>query len=329
MPVPGQGELLVRVEACGVCHTDLHTVEGDLGSDRLPLIPGHEVIGTVESLGSDCTRLCVGDRVGMAWLHHTCQCCRFCTTERENLCETAVFTGYDANGGYAEFTTVPEAFAYRIPEGLDPVAAAPLLCAGIIGYRALRVSGIQPGGRLGLVGFGASAHIAIQIARYWGCEVYVFTRSADHKVHALELGAVWAGEAADPPPKPLDAVVNFPPAGSTVPYGLQALDRGGTLALAVLRTQPAQRDRQHPPRWRGTARPGRRDPHTDHHDGLSPRGGERRPPGAQAPRGARSRRPRAVDECRTPDTERLGGFDDERRRRGRRVPFLEHWSSPR
>jgi len=231
-PEPGPGEILVRVEACGVCHTDLHTVEGDLGTQCLPVVPGHEVIGRVEALGDGCGRFPVGRRVGLAWLHATCGTCSYCARGLENLCESARFTGFDANGGYAELVKVPEAFAYAIPDGITPASAAPLMCAGIIGYRSLRLSGIEPGGRLGLYGFGASAHIAIQIARHWGCQVYVFTRSADHKAHARELGACWTGDATDRPPEKLQAAIHFAPVGWIVPHALEALDRGGTLALA-------------------------------------------------------------------------------------------------
>ncbi|MFW6163241.1 MAG: zinc-dependent alcohol dehydrogenase family protein, partial [Planctomycetota bacterium] len=231
-PEVRQGEVLVRVEACGVCHTDLHTVEGELGTECVPVIPGHEVIGTAEAAGEDVSRFAVGDRVGMAWLHATCGTCEYCQRGDENLCPDARFTGLDTDGGYAEFTRVGEAFAYRVPAGLDPVAAAPLMCAGIIGYRALRLSGIEKGGRLGLYGFGASAHIAIQVARHWGCGVYVFTRSEAHKVHARELGACWTGEAQDRPPEKLHAAIHFAPVGWIVPHALEALDRGGTLALA-------------------------------------------------------------------------------------------------
>ncbi len=231
-PQPGPREILVRVLACGVCHTDLHTVEGDLGMDCVPIIPGHEVIGVVEALGDGCQRFRLGQRVGLAWLHRTCGRCRFCTSGRENLCESALFTGLHANGGYAEFTKVPEDFAYEVPDGLEPEKAAPLMCAGIIGYRALELSDVRRGGRLGLFGFGASAHIAIQIARHWGCEVYVFTRGEDHRKHARDLGARWAGDAKDSPPEKLDSAVIFAPAGWIIPLALRALDRGGTLALA-------------------------------------------------------------------------------------------------
>lgn len=231
-PQPGPREILVRVLACGVCHTDLHTVEGDLGVERVPIVPGHEIIGVVEGMGDGCQRFRVGQKVGVAWLHHACGRCRFCTSGRENLCESALFTGFHTNGGYAEFTKVPEDFAYPIPDTMDPEKAAPLMCAGIVGYRALELSDIHRGGRIGLFGFGASAHIAIQVARHWGCEVYVFTRGEDHRRHARDLGAVWVGDAKDTPPQKLDSAIIFAPAGWIVPLALRALGRGGTLALA-------------------------------------------------------------------------------------------------
>jgi propanol-preferring alcohol dehydrogenase len=231
-PKPGPGEILVRVEACGVCHTDLHTIEGELGTSCLPIVPGHEVIGVVEELGEGSERFRIGQRVGLAWLGWTCGRCRFCKRGAENLCESARFTGLHLNGGYAEHVKAHEAYGYEIPAGLAPEAAAPFLCAGVIGYRALRMSGIRPGGRLGLYGFGSSAHIAIQIARHWGCEVHVFSRGEDHQAHARQLGACWTGDAKDPPPEKLDSAILFAPAGWIVPYALRALDRGGTLALA-------------------------------------------------------------------------------------------------
>jgi len=231
-PEPGPGEILVRVSHCGVCHTDLHTVEGELPGVSLPRIPGHEVVGTVAGAGEGTGRFPAGERVGVAWLYRACGKCRFCLSERENLCPDAAFTGLSADGGYAEFLKVPEAFAYAIPPGFGDAEAAPLLCAGIIGYRALRVSGIGPGGVLGLYGFGASAHIAIQIAKYWGCEVYAFSRSDEHRRLAGELGASWTGTAQQEPPRKLDGAVIFAPAGILVPEALRALDRGGTVALA-------------------------------------------------------------------------------------------------
>lgn len=231
-PRPGPGEIVVRVLACGVCHTDLHTVEGDLGTECVPIIPGHEIVGVVEALGEGSRRFRVGQRVGLAWLHWVCGRCRFCTDGQENLCASARFTGLHANGGYATHARAPEDFAYALPGGLEAAGAAPLMCAGIIGYRSLALSDLRPGGRLGLYGFGASAHIAIQIARYWGCEVYVFTRGEEHRDHARELGARWVGDAKDAPPERLDSAVIFAPAGWIIPLALRALRRGGTLALA-------------------------------------------------------------------------------------------------
>ena len=229
---PGPRQILVRVEACGVCHTDLHTVEGDLGVDCVPVVPGHEVVGTVAELGEESTRFRLGQRVGLAWLHRTCGKCGFCRSGSENLCESARFTGLHANGGYADYALSHQDYAYALPAGLEAEKAAPLMCAGIIGYRSLQLSEIRPGGRIGLYGFGASAHIAIQIARHWDCAVYVFSRGGDHKAHALGLGARWVGDAKDAPPEKLDSAILFAPAGWIVPLALRALRRGGTLALA-------------------------------------------------------------------------------------------------
>lgn len=231
-PQPGLGEVLVRVEACGVCRTDLHVVEGDLPPVTMPIIPGHQVVGRVEAQGEGASRFAPRDRIGIAWLRHTDGTCLYCRSGHENLCPNARFTGYMANGGYAELAVVPEDFAYAIPEGLEPLHAAPLLCSGIIGYRALRRSEVRPGGRLGLYGFGASAHVVIQIARHWGCSVFVATRGERHRALAREMGADWVGDAAERPPEKLDAAIIFAPAGELVPPALEALDRGGTLALA-------------------------------------------------------------------------------------------------
>lgn len=231
-PDPGPGEILVRVEVCGVCRTDLHIVEGDLPPRRPTMVPGHQIVGRVAARGTGAARFQINDRVGVAWLHAACGACRFCLTDRENLCAAPRFTGYDIAGGYAEYLTAREAFVYPIPPAVSSRQAAPLLCAGIIGYRALRRSGIRPAGTLGLYGFGASAHIAIQIARHWGCRVYVATRGAGHRDLARSLGAHWIGDAADPPPDKLDAAVLFAPVGDLVPVALAALDKGGTLAIA-------------------------------------------------------------------------------------------------
>lgn len=238
IPQPGPGEVLVRVKVCGVCRTDLHVVEGELPDIKLPVIPGHQVVGIVSDLGPGVTEVRPGDRVGIAWLRETCASCEFCTSERENLCAKARFTGYQVDGGYAEYAVVPARFAYPIPPVFSDDEAAPLLCAGIIGYRALRLSGIKPGQRLGLYGFGASAHIAIQIARHWGCEVYVSSLKAAHQDLARQLGAVWVGGATDMPPDSLHGSIIFAPAGELVPPALRALERGGTLALAGIHMSP-------------------------------------------------------------------------------------------
>ncbi len=222
----------MRVHACGVCRTDLHLAEGDLPPRRPGVVPGHEVVGVVDALGPGVTRWAVGDRIGVAWLRSTCGRCRFCRRGDENLCLEPAFTGWDADGGYAEWTVVPADFAYPIPEGFDDAQAAPLLCAGIIGYRALRRAALPPGGRLGIYGFGASAHIAAQVALAEGATVHVLTRSAEARRLALELGCHSVAGATDAPPEPLDAAVLFAPAGELVPVALRALDRGGTLAIA-------------------------------------------------------------------------------------------------
>jgi propanol-preferring alcohol dehydrogenase len=232
LPIPSAGEVRVRVRCCGLCHTDLHTVEGDLPLPRLPLIPGHQIVGAVDALGADVRALKEGDRVGIPWLHSTDGNCDYCLREFENLCDHAQFTGYHVDGGYAEFAIVHEAFAHPIPREFSDENAAPLLCAGIIGYRSYRLSGARSGTRLGLYGFGASAHLVLQLARYEGCELYVFTRAQAHRDLATRLGAVWVGAAENTPPHPLDATIIFAPAGSLVPHALRALRKGGTVALA-------------------------------------------------------------------------------------------------
>lgn len=232
VPEPLGGQIRVRVRACGVCRTDLHVAEGDLPVHRAGVTPGHEIVGTVERLGPGARRWQLGDRVGVPWLAHTCGTCRFCTTGRENLCLAPRFTGWDVDGGYAEYAVVDEAYAYAVPETFDDVEAAPLLCAGIIGYRALRRADLPEGGRLGIYGFGGSAHITAQVALARGARVHVMTRSPEARALALELGAVSAGGADAVPPEPLDAAILFAPAGSLVPPALAALDRGGTLAIA-------------------------------------------------------------------------------------------------
>jgi len=238
LPEPGPGEVRIRVSTCGVCHTDLHVAEGDLPLSKSPLILGHQIVGRVDALGPGTGRFAPGARVGVAWLHRTCGECRYCLRGRENLCEKALFTGYQVDGGFAEYTLAPEAFIYPIPEEFSDEEAAPLLCGGIIGYRALRLSEAQPGDALGLYGFGASAHVTIQVARHLGCEVYVFTRAEEHKRLARELGAAWVGEAQDRPPEPLNAAIVFAPAGWIVPEALKSLDKGGTVALAGIHMSP-------------------------------------------------------------------------------------------
>lgn len=231
MPEPGPQQVRLKITACGVCHTDLHIVEGDLDLPQLPVVPGHEIVGVVDALGANVSAHQVGDRLGVPWLYHTCGICRYCKTDRENLCENIQFTGLHTNGGFAGYIVVDERFAYPIPQQFDDITAAPLLCAGIVGYRSLRLSRVQPGQRLGMYGFGASAHIIIQIARYWNCEVFVFTRSQHHRKLALSLGAAWVGSADDDPGARMDSSIIFAPAGPLVPAALRVLDKGGTLAL--------------------------------------------------------------------------------------------------
>lgn len=233
VPVAGPGELLVRVLVCGVCRTDLHVAEGDLPVHRAGVTPGHEVVGEVVALGPDTTGdFATGDRVGVAWLRGTCGHCRYCTRGAENLCPRSVYTGWDADGGYAEYTTVPAAYAHPLPSGYTDDELAPLLCAGIIGYRALRRAELPAGGSLGIYGFGASAHLAAQVALAEGARVHVMTRSARARELARDLGAASVRGAADPPPEPLDSAILFAPAGELVPPALAALDRGGTLSVA-------------------------------------------------------------------------------------------------
>jgi propanol-preferring alcohol dehydrogenase len=232
VPEPGPGQVRLRVRACGVCRTDLHLAEGDLAPRRPGVTPGHEIVGTVDRLGERCTRWRRGDRIGVPWLAHTCGVCRFCASGRENLCESPRFTGWDVHGGYAPFAVVDEAYAYRLPERFDDEEVAPLLCAGIIGYRALRRTDLPEGGRLGIYGFGGSAHITAQLASARGARVHVVTRSPDARRLALELGASSATGDGGGPPEPLDAAILFAPAGSLVPTALRALDRGGTLVVA-------------------------------------------------------------------------------------------------
>ncbi len=231
VPLPGPGEIGIRVHACGVCHTDLHIAEGDLPPHRLPVVLGHQVVGTVDRLGPDVTPDLEGRRVGVTWLAHACGSCASCVRGEENLCPQAQFTGYDVDGGFAGYTLARAAFVVPIPLAFDDAAAAPLLCAGVIGYRALRVAGLQPGERLALFGFGASAHLAIQVARHWGCEVGVVTRGAEHRALAEELGASWAVEPGVAPPAPCDRAIVFAPSGAVVVAALQAVRPGGTVAI--------------------------------------------------------------------------------------------------
>jgi alcohol dehydrogenase, propanol-preferring len=237
-PSPGPGELLVKVHACGVCRTDLHVTEGELPPRKLPVIPGHQVVGTVERSGAGAQRFQIGDRVGIAWLHSTDGTCEYCCAGKENLCNNATFTGWVVDGGYAEYTLASEQFVYPIPPGFPDLAAAPLLCAGIIGFRSLRLSGIEHGGRLGIYGFGAAGHVCIQVARYWGAEVYVMTRDVRHQKLAAELGAAWVGGASSEPPQKLDSAIIFAPAGELVIPALRALKKGGTLALGGIHMSP-------------------------------------------------------------------------------------------
>jgi len=261
-PEPGEGEVLVRVAYCGVCRTDLHVVEGELSAGKSPVIPGHQVVGVVEKFGEPKSRflappasagglgmtaiqrgaraskLRIGARVGIAWLHHTDGTCEYCRAGAENLCDHPTFTGYTVDGGYAEYIVAPEDFVYALPPQFADEQAAPLLCAGIIGFRCLRLSGIKPGGKLGFYGFGAAAHVAIQVARYWNVEVYAATRDTRHQKLALELGAKWAGGTFAEPPVKLDAAIVFAPAGEIVPTALRALRKGGTLVLGGIHMSP-------------------------------------------------------------------------------------------
>ncbi|HKZ79581.1 MAG TPA: zinc-dependent alcohol dehydrogenase family protein [Pyrinomonadaceae bacterium] len=235
VPTPGDDELLLQVKACGICRTDLHVVEGELPIHRSPLIPGHQIVGRVVKLGARVEQFGVGDRAGIAWLSRTCGECMFCLAHRENLCEQALFTGWTVDGGYAEYAVAPAAFSYQLPESFDDLQAAPLLCAGIIGYRCLRLTGLDKsewmGARLGLYGFGAAGHVCIQVANARGAQVYVCTRDRKHQALAAELGAAWVGDASAEPPVKLDASIIFAPSGDLVPPALKALRKGGALVL--------------------------------------------------------------------------------------------------
>jgi propanol-preferring alcohol dehydrogenase len=233
-PQPGHGEVVIEVTACGVCRTDLQVAEGDLQARRLPIVPGHQAVGRVVEVGRGVTGWRPGDRAGVAWLGGTCGRCRWCTTGRENLCPEAKFTGWDRDGGYATRLVADAGFAFRLPERFNDLDAAPLLCGGVIGYRALKVSGIEPGGRLGLYGFGASAQLAIQVAAHQGCRVFVCTRSTAEQQRARSLGAEWAAGYGDLPPERLDAAVTFAPSGDVVVAALKALERGGTVAINAI-----------------------------------------------------------------------------------------------
>ena len=231
-PVPGPGEVRVRVNVCGVCHTDLHIVEGDIHPPKLPLIPGHQVVGMIDGLGANVKTHRVGDRVGVPWLYSTDGACAYCRRGQENLCEAARFTGFHVNGGYAEYVVVPAESAYPIPQAFSDLNAAPLLCAGVIGYRSYRMTGIRRGETVALLGFGGSAHIVLQLAKHEGCTVYVITRSEGHQRLAGELGAAWVGTAQEKPPSVADAAIVFAPAGALVLTALGVIRKGGTVALA-------------------------------------------------------------------------------------------------
>jgi propanol-preferring alcohol dehydrogenase len=231
-PAPGPGQLLLRVHACAVCRTDLHVVDGELPNPKLPLVPGHEIVATVAERGPGTERFAIGDRVGVPWLGWTCGVCRYCRTGRENLCDRARFTGYQIDGGYAEYTVADERFCFALPAQYDDVSAAPLLCAGLIGYRSLMAAGDAV--RLGLYGFGAAAHIVAQVARHQGRRVFAFTRPGDEEGQrfARTLGAEWAGSSTEPPPEELDAAIIFAPVGALVPAALRAVAKGGTVVCA-------------------------------------------------------------------------------------------------
>jgi alcohol dehydrogenase, propanol-preferring len=238
VPEPRQGEIRIKVRCCAICRTDLHVIEGDLPQQKLPIVPGHQIVGVVDSLGPGSTKYKAGQRVGAAWLRHTCGKCEFCKADKENLCESARFTGYHADGGYAQYAVAPEAFCYGIPPGFSDVEAAPLLCAGIIGYRSLKRCRLPPGGKLGIYGFGSSAHVVMQIAKHRGCTVYVVTRGEKHRQLARQMGAAWVGEDARQMPAKVDSAIIFAPAGELVPIALESLEKGGTLSLAGIYMTP-------------------------------------------------------------------------------------------
>lgn len=237
-PEPRANEIRIRVHTCAVCHTDLHIVEGEIHPSKMPIIPGHQIVGIVEARGANARRFESGVRVGVPWLNWIDSNCRWFGTDRENLCENIRFTGFDADGGYAESVVVDEKFAYAIPPTFSDEHAAPLLCAGVVGFRALRLSEIEKGERLGLFGFGASAHLMLQVARHWGKTVYVFTRSEQHQQHARTLGAEWVGGSDDMPPHKLDSAIIFAPVGNLVVRALEVMERGGTVAHAGIHSTP-------------------------------------------------------------------------------------------
>jgi propanol-preferring alcohol dehydrogenase len=237
-PAPARGELLLRVAACGVCHTDLHLLEGDIHPPHLPVVPGHQVVARVHALGEGVENFRAGDRVGVPWLYSACGQCAFCQRGLENLCPDAKFTGFHVDGGYADFMLADARYALPLPDAISDEQAAPLLCAGIVGYRSLKLADIQPGERVGLVGFGASAHLSIQVLNHWNCETFVFTRAEAHRAHARELGAAWSGETGESPGMALDRIVVFAPVGALIPVMLEKLRPGGTLALNAIHMSP-------------------------------------------------------------------------------------------
>jgi propanol-preferring alcohol dehydrogenase len=237
-PSPEKNDVLIRVSVCGVCRTDLHVIEGDLAPKKSPIIPGHQIIGTIEALGAGVSGFGIGDRVGVAWLQKTCRICEYCLAGRQNLCESPVFTGYSEDGGYAEKVVAPQDFLYRIPDQFSDTSAAPLLCAGVIGFRSLRMAAVKEGSKLGLYGFGAAAHVAIQVARHWDAQVFAFTRERRHQQLASELGAVWSGSVTESPAEGLDAAIIFAPAGELVVSALERVKRGGVVVCAGIHMSP-------------------------------------------------------------------------------------------
>ncbi len=238
IPQPGPGEVLIKVRCCAVCRTDLHVIEGDLQQAKLPIIPGHQIVGVVEKLGPGCDKLQCGTRVGVAWLRHTCGECDYCTQGRENLCDSQRFTGYHADGGYAQYAIAPEDYVYKLPDAFSDVQAAPLLCAGIVGYRSFKRSNPQHGGSLAIYGFGSSAAVIMQIALHRGMKVYVVTRGESHRKLAADMGATWVGEKAEDLPAKVQSAIMFAPAGELVPEALEKLEKGGTLSLAGIYMSP-------------------------------------------------------------------------------------------